>query len=87
MWREAPPQSIGQALDLGWTALAFTCPRRSCGHEGRVDMDALPRRQPLASVFARCVCGRCGSRPSSAFLAVQVSPDTWRRKELDLIDG
>ena len=87
MRREVPPQTVGEALDLGWSALAFECARRSCGHEGHIDLETLPRRRLLAAIIARGVCGRCRARPSNVYLAVRIGPEAWRRKELDLLDG
>ena len=87
MRREVPPQTVGEALDLGWSALAFACPRRACGHEGRIDLETLPRRRLLSAIIARGVCGRCRTKPSNVYLAVRIGPDAWRRKELDLLDG
>ena len=87
MGREIPPQSVGEALDFGWSTLAFVCPSRACGHEGQIDLAALPHGRPLAGLFARCVCGRCGTRPSSAYLAVRIGPQSWRRKRVDVFEG
>jgi len=87
MGREIPPQSVGEALDFGWSTLAFVCPRRTCGHEGQIDLETLPHGRPLAALFVRCVCGCCGTRPSSAFLAVRIGPQSWRRKRVDVFAG
>lgn len=90
MGRDIPPQTIAEALDFGWTALAFVCDRRACGHQGRIEFASLPQRmhcRPLASLFARCVCGKCGARPSYALLATAcIAPDGreyWEEKKVD----
>jgi len=87
MGRAIPPQSVGEALDFGWSALAFVCPRRSCGHEGQLEIASLPRRHALAAVFARCICGRCGTRPASVYLAARIGSGPWRRKRVDVFEG
>lgn len=87
MGREVPPQSVGEALDFGWSALAFECPRRSCAHEGRIDLVDFPRAQGLTLVFARCVCSRCGTKPSTAWLAAELDASGWRKKRVDFFEG
>ena len=93
MSRDNPPQTVAEALEWGWIALAFTCAHRSCGHEGRVDLAGLPEwshRRSLAAVFARCVCSRCGTHPTTAKLASRDSgsdaPEVWFEKRVDFFE-
>jgi hypothetical protein len=87
MGREKPPQTVGEALDWGWSALAFVCPRHTCGHEGRVDLSGFERRLLLTTVFDRCVCGRCGTKPSTARLAAQLPSGDWHAKRVDFFES
>ena len=39
----------------------------------------------LASVFARCVCSECGTRPITAKLAQLMKDDCWFEKRVDFV--
>jgi hypothetical protein len=84
---DKPPQSVSEALDYGWTGLSFEC--RRCKHQGRIDLAKFDggtwRGVPLASLFARCVCSECGTRPITAKLAQLVKDDCWFEKRVDFV--
>ena len=87
MGLDKPPQSIREALDYGWTGLSFEC--RRCKHQGRIDLakfdDGSWRGIPLALVFARCRCSRCGTRPITAKLAQPTKDERWFEKRVDFV--
>jgi hypothetical protein len=94
MGREIPPQTVGEALDFRWTALSFICDRPFCGHRGRIDLAPHAERdrsRPLASLFVHAVCGKCGARPSFAFLAAAcTAPDgggQWEEKKVEFYEN
>ena len=87
MSRDAPPQTLHDAIAMGWTALTFRCNR--CKHEGRVDLtrfDLHSRTPSIGEVFWRCRCGKCGRRPTYAKLAAPLNDGRWYEKRIE-IDG
>src|SRR3982750_504313 len=91
---ERPPQTVGEALDGGWTALALTCANPRCRHAGRVDLAALPARrraESLALLASLCPCSRCGGAPSVVQLALPVPTGEggvhWHCKRIEIDEG
>lgn len=86
------PQTVAQAVEMGWTALAFEC--RACKHEGHILFgDLVQKRRAnwrLASVFARARCSECKLRPSAGKLAASINLDgliSWHEREVLFMDG
>jgi hypothetical protein len=87
MGRDAPPQTIPEAIEMGWTALAFHCNR--CKHDGTIDLARFATLNPsrsLAWLFWRCRCGKCGCRPTYARLALPIRDGSWHYKRIE-VDG
>ena len=61
---DGPPQTVREAIDMGWTALSFECMK--CHRKGYIPFDKLERRGRghwfPASVFLLAACRKCGYR-------------------------
>ena len=93
---DEPPQTIRDAMSLGWTALTVECPScrwAGCPKEGRLLFrDVLEQRGncPIATVFAKAKCSRCGRRPNNGKLAASVefgNLTSWHERQVLFIDG
>lgn len=86
MGHDAPPQTVGEALEFGWTAMVFECSRRRCRHKGQFDLIEFRGSASLAQVFRLAVCCQCGGRPTYARLVLQLESGSWHYKRIE-IDG
>src|SRR5665213_2707003 len=54
---DPPPQSVGQALEFGWTYLSLRC--ALCRHTGIIELAKRPKEEGLARIMQRARCSRC----------------------------
>ncbi len=89
---DGPPQTVREAIDMGWNALSFECMK--CHRKGYIPFDKLERRGRghwfLASVFLRAACRKCGYRPTQVCLSSPVDlsgKGDWEERPIEIFEG
>ena len=89
---DGPPQTVREAIDMGWMAMSFECPK--CFHKGFITFYKLEERGRghwfLATVALRAACRKCNCRPREISLVAPLglgSHDGQEEKAITIFEG
>ncbi|GLS22029.1 hypothetical protein GCM10007874_50460 [Labrys miyagiensis] len=89
---DGPPQTIREAIGMGWSGLRFDCPK--CHSEGYEPFYKLERRGKaqwfIGQVYLRAACRKCNCPPQEVRLVAPVglgSKQRWEERPIEILDG
>jgi hypothetical protein len=87
---DGPPQTVREAIDMGWSGLRIRCAK--CSHEGYIPFFRLERRGKdhwlIGLLATRACCRKCTGKPRQVCLA-KATPDgnrqVWEERPIEMI--